>query len=266
MSSKSGTSDAWDPGQYDRFASERSQPFYDLRGLVEGRGQRRVLDLGCGTGALTGELHRWLGAEETTGIDNSPAMLAEASARSGRGLVFVEGDLRRPPADPRSVDLVFSNAALQWVPDHPGVLADWVALLVDHGELAVQVPANVDHLAHRLIAEIAAAEPFASAGDGPPPPDPVRSVLKPEAYAELLFDLGFYRQHVRLQVYGHVLPSTRAVVEWTKGTSLTRIKSHLPPEAYEEFVATYTRRLVETLGDRSPYFYPFKRILLWAAR
>ena len=66
-----------------------------------------------------------------------------------------------------------------------------------------------------------------------------------------------------LQVYGHVLPSTASVVDWMSGTSLTRFRRVLAPERYEEFVAEYRRRLLAELGDHAPYFYAFKRILMW---
>jgi trans-aconitate 2-methyltransferase len=258
------TSDTWDPEQYERFKAERSQPFFDLLSLVEPAGGR-VLDLGCGTGALTRELHERTFATETVGVDSSDAMLADAAAHAGGGLRFEKGDIASlSVAEP--VDVVFANAALQWVPDHERVLAEWTSLLAPGGQLAVQVPANVDHPSHRIIQELATEAPYVDAGDGPPPPDPVFSVLRPEAYAELLHRLGFTEQHVRLQVYGHVLDSTAAVVEWTKGTSLTRMARHFPPDVYDAFVDEYRRRLVAELGDERHYFYAFKRILLWARR
>jgi trans-aconitate 2-methyltransferase len=259
------TSDTWDPGQYERFKDERSQPFHDLLALVRPDGLERVLDLGCGTGALTRELHERVGTAETLGIDSSPAMLADAAAHAGDGLTFALGDIARLEVE-GPVDLVFANAALQWVPDHERVLTEWTSLLGPGGQLAVQVPANADHASHRVIQELATEAPFIDAGDGPPPADPVLSVFRPEVYAELLHRLGFGEQHVRLQVYGHVLDSTAAVVEWTKGTSLTRMARHFPPEVYEAFVDEYRRRLVAELGDQRPYFYAFKRVLFWARR
>jgi trans-aconitate 2-methyltransferase len=85
-----------------------------------------------------------------------------------------------------------------------------------------------------------------------------------ERYAELLHDLGFARQNVRPQVYGHVLASTADVVEWTKGTTLTRFARALPLDLYDTFVDRYRQRLISVLGDRHPYFYAFKRVLFWA--
>ncbi len=257
--------DGWDPVQYEQFKAERSQPFHDLVALLRPVPGGRVLDLGCGTGELTRLLHEHLGAAVTVGVDSSPAMLEQAGAFAGGGLSFEPGDIEvLGPAPP--VDVVFANAALQWVPEHEAVLERWASLLGPGGQLAVQVPANLDHPSHRVIRELATEAPFATAGDGPPPDDRVRSVLAPERYAERLHELGFAEQHVRLQVYGHVLPSTDAVVEWTKGTSLTRMRRHFPADVYEAFVAAYRDRLVAELGDRRPYFYAFRRILLWAAR
>jgi trans-aconitate 2-methyltransferase len=82
----------------------------------------------------------------------------------------------------------------------------------------------------------------------------------------LLDELGFALQEVRLQVYLHHLRSTAEVVEWVKGTTLTRFKGPLGPEGWPGFVDLYRQRLLAVLGDRSPYVYPFKRILMWARR
>lgn len=257
----------WDPAQYERFAAERAQPFWDLTALVDTSVPfARAADLGCGTGALTVALADRLGVVRMTGIDSSPAMLARAADHARPGVSFADGDISRWTGA-GDHDLVFANASLQWVPDHPGVIARWWAALAPSGQLAVQVPANADHPSHRLAAEVAAEDPFAGAMGGAPPPDPVvRHVLAPEQYAILLHHLGAHRQHVRLQVYGHQLRSTAEVVEWVKGTALTRIFRALPAELHDQFVDTYRHRLLQRLGDRAPYFYPFKRILFWGSK
>jgi len=248
---------SWDPDQYARFAAERRQPFDDLVALVRGRGQERVVDLGCGTGTLTHELHTTLGAKETTGIDNSPTMLADAEA--GNGVDFEEADIAAFSGP--DCDLVFANASLQWVPDHEAVLARWAAAVRPGGELAVQMPSNADHPSH-VVARRVAADFLTH-----PPPDPVeRNVLDPGRYAEIVDALGFEEHHVRLQVYGHHLATSADVVEWVKGTSLTRLRAALEPEAYERFLTAYTRELLATIGEQSPYFYAFKRILIWCKR
>ncbi|HVC40402.1 MAG TPA: methyltransferase domain-containing protein [Candidatus Saccharimonadales bacterium] len=251
--------DTWDPTRYERFRAEREQPFHDLAGLITRSPARRVVDLGCGTGLLTASLHHQLAATQTLGVDSSDSMLARARALEVAGLEFARGDIAEwLPAGP--FDVVFSNAALQWVGDHRGLLPRLKAMLGRGGELAVQVPANFDHVSHTLAAEIAREEPFISTMAGWTRTFPV---LPPEEYATVLHELGFIAQSVRLQVYGHVLESPDAVVEWVRGTLLTDYESRMPAAMYSDFVASYRERLHAALGDQRPYFYPFKRILLW---
>jgi trans-aconitate 2-methyltransferase len=256
--------DAWNPAQYGKFGAERARPFEDLLALVEpapdGMPVERVVDLGCGTGALTARLHAHLGATTTVGIDSSAAMLEKARLLETPGLHFELGDIAGFEAD-GEFDVVFSNAALHWVPDHPSLLRRLRDALRPGGQLAVQVPANGDHPSHALAFEVAHQAPFGDALHDDPLGDQATPVLAPEAYATLLDDLGFFDQHVRLQVYGHHLASTADVVEWTKGTTLTRYERALPPELYEQFVDRYRARLLDVLGDESPYFYTFKRVL-----
>jgi trans-aconitate 2-methyltransferase len=256
-------SDAWDPGQYHRFATERRQPFEDLLTLIAPIPGGRALDLGCGTGELTVELHRHLEAASTLGIDSSTAMLDRAASLASDGVRFEYADLATFVA-PAPLDVVAANAALQWVPGHEKLLVRLGSMLSPGGQLAVQVPANHDHPSHRIAAAVAHEEPFLEALEGSPPGDPVAAnVLTPELYAEVMHRAGFAEQHVRLQVYGHVLDSVDGVVEWTKGTSLTRFKRRLPEDLYARFLDRYRNRLREALGDAQPYFYAFKRILLW---
>jgi trans-aconitate 2-methyltransferase len=259
----------WDPEQYRRFADQRAEPFWDLAAMLDlDRPIEHLADLGCGGGELTAGLVDMLGARvgpiDALGVDSSPAMLAAAEGQARPGLRFEHGDIASW-CEPGGYDVVFANASLQWMPDHGGVLERWARSLRPDGQLAVQVPANADHPSHRVAVEVAHSEPFLSAFDGVPPADPVATnVQSPEWYAHLLHELGFPAQHVRLQVYGHLLPSSSAVVEWVKGTSLTRFFKALPPELHDPFVERYRSALLDRIGDTAPFFYPFKRILMWA--
>ena len=263
--------DAWSPEQYARFGAERSQPFYDLLALVRPSPGMRVADLGCGTGELTQALHRRLQARETIGIDNSDAMLAASRAFAGGGLRFEKGDIGAFPAAAGAgaagaagrFDLVFSNAALQWLPDHEAVVRRWTAALAAGGQLAVQIPANEDYPSHVVAREVAGESPFREALGGH-----VRRFgnLTPEGYATLLDRLGYGEQHVRLQVYAHYLPARDAVVEWVRGTLITDYQQRLPPALFAAFLERYRERLLPRLADTRPFFYPFKRILFWARR
>ena len=250
------TTDAWNPTQYGRFAAERARPFEDLLALVEPVPGGTVVDLGCGTGELTVRLHDHTGAATTVGLDNSAAMLERARAHETGAVHFETGDIGGFEAT-GAYDVVFSNAALHWVPGHERLLRRLRDALRPGGQLAVQVPANADHPSHALAFEVAQEAPFGIASHEPTP------VLAPERYAVLLDELGFTDQHVGLQVYGHHLGSTADVVEWTKGTTLTRYERALTPELYAQFVDRYRDRLLAELGEHSPYFYTFKRLLFW---
>ena len=127
--------DTWNPTQYERFRSEREQPFHDLAALHGRRPARRVVDLGCGTGVLTAALHDQLGATETVGVNSSEAMLERGRALDAPGVRFVHGDIAEWAPD-QPVDVVFSNAALQWLPDHPQLFKRLTTMLVPGGELA----------------------------------------------------------------------------------------------------------------------------------
>jgi trans-aconitate 2-methyltransferase len=256
--------DTWRPDQYERFRAERLQPLHDLIALVQPQPAMRVADLGCGTGEGTLELHQRLAARATLGLDSSQAMLDRARPRERDGLHFVLGDIATfasPAAG--SFDLLFSNAALHWLPDHPRLLSELTGALASGGQLAVQVPANHDHATHLTAAELAREEPFVSAIAEPVAASPV---LAPAAYAELLYALGYAAQQVRLQVYGHVLGSRDEVVEWVRGTTLTDYERRLGPGLFPRFLEAYRERLLSQLADTRPYFFAFKRILLWARR
>ena len=235
--------------------------------LLRTDGIHRAVDLGCGPGELTAMAAGRLCTTEMVGIDSSPGMLESAAAHAGPGVRFEAGDI----ATWTSVadhDLVLAAASLQWVPDHPAVLARWTAALAPGGQIAVQVPANGHALTHTVAAEVAQTEAYLSAfGSGGPPPDPVATnVLAPEIYARILYDLGYVDIHVHLRVYPHVLPTTRDAVEWVRGTTLTRFKAALPADLYERFLVDYERELLASMGNDTPCFFPFNRILFVARR
>ena len=166
--------------------------------------------------------------------------------------------------------MVFSNAALHWVPDHAGVLARWTESLRPRGQLAVQVPTNVDHASHLVAAaEVAHEQPFLErSGRRRRRRMPSRTTsLRPERYAELLDRLGFAEQHVRLQVYGHHLAVHRRRGRVGEGHQPHPLPARRwPPTLFEQFVRPLPRTPLGVLGEQAPYFYAFKRILLWGRR
>ena len=254
------TQDTWNPQQYDRFKNERSQPFYDLMNLLEPTPKAEVVDLGCGTGELTADLHRHVHAASTLGIDSSSQMLAETKKFESTTLKFLKSDISFWQ-DPGKYDIIFSNAALQWCQNHEVIFKNIRNSLKPQGQIAIQMPMNHDYPTHVTAYNLSLEQPWAKLLN-----DESRSqsnMLKAEDYAAMLFKLGFKKQKVFTQVYSHILDSREGVIEWVKGTLLTYYKSRLTDENYQKFLTEFKKRLFEQLPDEKPFFYPFKRILMW---
>lgn len=254
----------WDPSLYLRHADERARPFHDLMARVGAEDPERVVDLGCGPGGLTRLLaDRWPAAY-VLGIDSSPEMVqrAQVYAIAGR-CEFVRADIMEWRLD-EPVDVVVSNATLQWVPDHLERLAGWVAALRPGGWLAVQVPANFDAPSHVLMREVAASRRWQSV---------LAEVLRhgnavetPATYLDLLADAGCIVDAWQT-TYLHVLSGQDAVLDWVRGTGLRPVLDALSAEEADEFVTVYAPRLREAYPrtDHGTVF-PFTRTFVVAQR
>ena len=256
------TADQWDPAQYEKFRDERMQPFFDLVAMIRPAPAMRIIDLGCGTGELTAMLTERFPDATVEGIDSSPAMLEQATRRATSRLTFRQQDLRSVE-DWGAYDLIFSHAVLQWVPDNRGLMSSILSQMRPGAQVAIQAPKNEGHPSHFLAAEVAQEAPFRDLLDGF-----VRrsEALELEEYAALLYEHGL-REHVCIEkIYGHVLPSSADVVEWVKGTSLAAYLSRLDGPAADSFLRAYRDRLIGRIRDRSPYFYPFRRLLFWGTK
>lgn len=225
----------WDPAQYGRFADERSRPFLDLLARIDCAAPRRVVDLGCGPGTLTALLAQRWPAAVVVGIDSSAEMIEHASSLAGPRLSFRLADIASwtMPAD---ADVILSNAALQWVPEHVALLRSWAAALPAGGWLAVQVPGNFDAPSHVLMRSLAGSPRWAAQLGGV-----LRhrdAVGSPSAYAALLLAAGL-RVDVWETTYLHVLTGTGPVLEWVRGTGLRPVLAALPADEATEFEASY---------------------------
>ena len=140
----------WNPQQYLKFAGERLRPALDLMARIDVPAPRTIVDLGCGPGNVTALLaERWPQAQ-VVGIDNSEAMLAKARASAPGNVEYVAGDLAAwtPGA---TVDLVYTNAALHWLPDHASLFPRLMAALAPGAVLAVQMPSNFREPSHSRL-------------------------------------------------------------------------------------------------------------------
>ncbi|WP_413560683.1 methyltransferase domain-containing protein [Bdellovibrio sp. HCB209] len=255
-------SDSWNPNQYEKFKNERSQPFFDLLDFIKPEKFASAIDLGCGTGELTRAMHDRFHPAFTLGMDSSPAMLAKAAEFSSHTISFAQDNIDAWEK-PSSFDLIISNAALQWSPGHPALFARLKKSLRSGGQLAVQMPMNHDFPTHILSSAMSYEDRWKTALNGKVYDKP-KTMLTVEDYASLLFKLGFKEQRVELKVYGHILQSREDVIEWVRGSMLTYFEKNMTAENYSAFLAEYRERLFAILPDEKPFFYPFKRIFIWA--
>jgi trans-aconitate 2-methyltransferase len=255
----------WDPEQYLQFAAERGRPFDDLLERVPVTDPAVVVDLGCGPGTLTRTLaDRWPRAR-VLGLDSSPEMVQRAIAEGTfAGLDFAVGDLREwQPDEP--VDVLLSNATLQWVPDHLSLLPRLLETLRPGGWLAFQVPGNFGDRSHTAMAEVATSARWRERFDGRDRARP--TVEHPAAYLELLAGLGCTVDAWET-TYLHVLKGPDAVMRWVSGTGLRPYLQVLEDGAEREaFVADY-RALVAEAHPEQPWgtVLPFRRIFVVAQR
>jgi trans-aconitate 2-methyltransferase len=250
----------WDPTQYARYSDERSRPFFDLVARIHAEAPAVVVDLGCGSGELTATLARRWPAAVVRGVDSSPEMIGRAP--TGVGVDFVVGTAQG--FDAGGVDVLVSNAALQWVPEHSSLLRSWAERLNDDGWLAFQVPSNFDAPSHRLMRDLAASDPWRERLAGV-----LRgadSVASPMEYLDLLTACGL-RTEVWQTEYLHVLRGDDPVLEWVRGTGLRPVLDALPDEEAEEFSTQYAELLRQAYPAR-PYgtVFPFLRTFVVARK
>lgn len=250
----------WDPQQYLTFAGERSRPFTELMARVGAEQPRYVVDLGCGPGNLTAMLRdRWPSAD-VVGIDSSPEMVA-AAGDAVRGVDFIEADLREwRPRDP--VDVLVSNATLQWVPGHAALVPELVGRLAPGGWLAFQVPGNFGEPSHVLLREVADSPRWRDriGGDIGEDAVPRPSTLEPAEYLQLLIDAGCSAD-VWETTYFQVLHGDDAVLNWVSGTALRPIFAVLDEVERDEFCAEYGALLREAYPSRAyGTVLPYRRI------
>jgi trans-aconitate 2-methyltransferase len=256
----------WDPGQYQKFAGERSRPFADLLAQVRLEGPKAIADLGCGPGDMTRTLlDRWPAAR-VVGVDSSPEMLEKAAPLAVPGrLDFVRADVSSwSPEGWGPLDLIVGNAVFHWVPDHAALLARLAAMLSPGGALAVQMPDRFRSPSQEAIDATVAAEPRWSsllAGVGLSR----ESVMPVEWYVRLLRGLGLAVDAWQT-TYVHVLTGPDPVLEWLEGSGLRPLIQKLGDQA-GDFLAALAARLRQAYPERDGVtLFPFPRVFFVASR
>lgn len=262
----SGTSSSthWNPDRYLAFQSERTRPLIDLISRVNVRHVGRIIDLGCGPGNGMAALRGKWPTAHILGVDSSEDMLSsarQATARD-RNVEYLQSDIRSFQNDD-GADLVVSNAALHWLPDHRQLLPQIQMLVRPGGALAVQLPGNFEAPSHRLLYDLAVSAPYADHVD-------LSAMIKPtSALQEYMLDVSATGWTVQAweTTYYHVLEGRDPVFEWTSGTAARPVLAALPENLRERFTREYKSALRQaypptTIGT----ILPFRRLFFIASR
>jgi trans-aconitate 2-methyltransferase len=253
----------WSARQYLKFEDERTRPPRDLLAQVPLQRPRLAVDLGCGPGNSTELLVERYPQSEVMGLDSSPDMLRKARERLPQ-LKFIEADIETWTPEPHT-DLLFSNAVMQWLPDHATVLRRLLEKLSPGGVLAVQMPDNTREPALVFQGEVGRSGPWA---DHPE----IKAASRPdlptvEAYYDLLKPVCS-RIDIWHSIYNHVMASPQAIVEWFKGSSLQPFLSPLDAAARQKFLAAYGEKIAAAYKPRADgkVLLKFPRLFIVAVR
>jgi trans-aconitate 2-methyltransferase len=224
----------WNAGQYLKFEDERTRPSVDLLRRVPLAAPDHCIDIGCGPGNSTELIADRYPAARVSGLDNSPGMLAKARERLPAS-TFEEADIQNWQPNDR-FDLIFANAVLQWLPDHPGLLNRLVSFLAPGGCVAVQMPNNLNEPSHRLMEQVAVEGPWADKlSSASAAKEKIGSF---EDYYSCLQQAGCLVD-IWQTTYVHPLAGAEAIVEWFKSTGLRPYLDPLSPEEQSEYLSRY---------------------------
>lgn len=252
----------WNPQQYLKFSGHRLRPAVDLLMRIPDFPVRRAADLGAGAGNVTRLIkERWPDAA-VVGVEGSAEMVA-AGRNAAPDVEWLHQDLGswRPARD---YDLIYSNAALHWLPDHAMLFPALLEKVAPGGTLAVQMPRNFGAPSHLLIAETALEGPWRSRLEHLVTPAPVQD---PAFYHGLLAPRS-RNIDVWETEYLQVLEGENPVKEWTKGTWLTRYLDALQDRDKAAFEAAYGERVAKAYPRNSAgqTLFPFRRLFVVAER
>lgn len=250
----------WDPAQYLRFGGHRIRPALDLLAAMPLEAPATIVDLGCGPGNVTGYLKaRWPEAR-ITGLDNSAEMLAQAREAHPE-IAWVEADLTAwQPAEP--VDLLYSNAVLQWVGGHETVFPALLRMVKPGGYVAIQMPRNFMARSHTTVYETIRDGAWRARLEPLIRDEPTRP---PSFYYDLLTPLTRSLDLWETE-YQQILEGENPVPEYVKGSWLKPFLDALEEPEKSAFEATYKRNVLQHYPPQfdGRTLFPFRRLFIVA--
>jgi trans-aconitate 2-methyltransferase len=255
----------WDANLYLKFSGQRARPATDLLAQIDLENPKRVIDLGCGTGNSTEQLHqRWPHAE-LTGLDNSPDMLSQARA-AHPDWKWIESGVEQWTPDEK-FDLVFSNACLHWIANHAVLFPRLLGHVAPGGALAVQMPNSYHLPAHTLMLEVAndPQAPWARTLAGAAETVSVQPV---SFYYDILRK-GASRLNIWQTEYMQIMDGPQAILDWVRSTAMRRYTEPLPSDEQRRL---FEQRCLERYqaaypaNDQGKTMFPYCRIFIIAYR
>lgn len=251
---------SWDVSQYLQFSNERTRPCHDLIARILLAEPQRIIDLGCGPGNSTAPLRERWSQAEITGLDSSTEMIVAAKKAFPEGRWMV-GDIATWTSFP-PYDLVFSNAALQWLPDHATLFPYLFRQVAADGALAIQVPANVQAPAHQAMQSLTQSAAWRNYF-----PQAVREwfVHEPAFYYDVLAPCAHHLD-LWMTEYQQIMEGPEAIVSWYKGTGLRPFLDLLSEDGKNRFLHDYLALITEVYPRRADgrVLFPFLRLFMVA--
>lgn len=251
----------WNPQQYLKFKSERTQPSIDLVTRIMIDGPETIIDIGCGPGNSTQILHRRWPDADIVGLDSSQKMI-EKARQDYPGQKWMVGDASDLDTN-QNYDIVFSNATLQWIPNHDVLIARLFNAVNENGVLAVQVPANDESPLHKALLSVARSQKWQGYTSGC---EKLLTYHNFEYYYNVLISLTDDFD-IWETMYYHVLESHEALLEWYRSTGMKPFLERLPDDGaraeFEREILMQCKSFypIQTDGE---ILYPFKRLFFTA--
>ena len=253
----------WNPEIYNQFKSIRNRPFFDLMELISEENLETGLDIGCGTGEQTRILSERFAKANFLGIDPSVEMLEKSRDFDLSNLEFKNSTIENfLESNSKKWDLVFSNAALQWLENHVELFPKIIDLVSEKGQLAIQMPVQHENILNQILLELVQEKPFSDELKGWKRESTLLSV---DQYAQILFDGGLQDLNIQIKVYPIIANDAQTLLDFISGSTLIPYMERLSEDMQKELIKEFKIR-IEKRFRIFPAIYAFKRLLLYGKK